>query len=916
MHSLRLPATHPFTSLPMLLLAMVLSSLPARGQGLIDLPLNPDANGEEVQRPIPFSEQELRVIRHLDMLPTERLVELLVVYDKLNNDAMCSILARQILKRDPQNAEALRISGTLNPDEEVRPAGYLESLTRILLSGNPVHDTDGVAVQANTLVQDDRPDEAVKLLEALRRLNFPNQPFPYRQDLAEAYQDAGQYEKASTLYQDLIQDPSVAAVTKQEAHKSMAVLAVQQKIATLRAEALRAPEAGLKSSARFLDSHPADPLVIAFRVECLNNAGQFNESIRFLEDLKDRQAEGPFAHLDLLAFTQYGAKNFSEARRVFNEVKAGPYPEPTRTLASQMLNTIRMDEKLEKGSAALKKNDLTAAMDILVELEKEFPKAPDVFAFRCLVEAKSGQSAEVLERLRALQQEAASKGEVFKGMDTLADVQLERKEYDRAIDSYRSIVSDARYDASMRAEAARDLLTAQQQKKIAAAYREIENGNLKPAEHIYAELKSEAPTSPEVELLGADLKLSRGKAREALSDYQRLKGQSPSASAFSGQGGIASAHHRLGEWEEALVAYDEILNAPGFDPQEKWSATWDRRGLLPLLKPTLSLETSALGESDGNRYTQSLAYTTSWWNQWRLIFSARQDSIRLDDATTFLQEGSADFLEGELAVQRRFRGGYFASVSAGGSEEDVLYGASVGRFSNSGVGWASVAWSLTYTGNKRADYGLPLQLLNGREDRVEFAAEGYLHPRVRYSGQAYASRIHVDGDDLGESYGISSSIDYILLTETRKRPGVAIGYAGTYSRFDAKSQLPGSVTRALSSPEQVRRALAAGEELHQAVAANHGREIFESLVDPETNRHGIQASISKRLDTIWNLSFQAGVYRDFADEAWEYTVAAGVEYWLNDRAMLYLDLQHDSDGLGAASDEGVWQASLGAEVSF
>lgn len=916
MHASPSPLTHLSTSLSLLLVAVVLSLSPAIAQELVDLPPGKAPGGEEVMRPIPFSEQELRVIRHLGVLPTERLVELLVVYDKLNNEAMCSLLVRQILKRDPRNPDALRISSTLDPDEEVRPAGYLEILARQLLSGKPVPDTDGIAVQANTLMQDERPEEAVKLLEALRQLNFPNQTFPYQQDLADAYQEAGQYERATQLYQDLIQDPAVAPTVKQEAHKSLAVVAVQQRIATLRTEALRNPEAGVTSSARLLDAHPNDPLVITFRVECLNNAGKFNESIRFLEDLKDRQPVGPFTYLDQLAFTHYGAKHFSEARRAFKAVKDGPYPEPARILATQMLKTIRMDEKLERGSTALKKNDLTTAMNVLAEVEKEFPKDPDVFAFRCLVEAKSGQSAEVLARLRALQEEANSKGEVFASMDTLADVQLERKEYDGSIASYQSIVDDPRYDASMRAEAARDLLSAQQQKKISEAYREIENGHIKAAESIYTELQSEAPTSPDVQLLGADLKLSRGKAREALGDYQHLKSQAPPTSAFSGQGGIASAHHRLGEWEEALNAYDEIINSPGFDPQEKWSATWDRRGLLPLLKPTLAIETSALGESEGNLYTQSLSYTTGWWNQWRMIVSARQDSVRLDDAANFLKEDSSDFLEGEFAIQRRFRGGYFAEVSAGGSADDVLYGARIGRFPNSGVGWASMAWSLSYAGNKRADYGLPLQLLNGREDRVEFTAEGYLHPRVRYNGQAYASRLHVDGDDLGESYGISGSIDYILLTETRKRPEVAIGYAGTYSRFKSESQLPGSVTRELGPPEQIRRALSVGEELRKAVAANYGREIFDSLVDPETNRHGIQVSINKRIDTAWNTYFQAGVYRDFADQAWEYTIAAGVEYWLNDHAMLYLDLRHDSDGMGAESSDGAWQASLGAEVNF
>ncbi len=194
--------------------------------------------------------------------------------------------------------------------------------------------------------------------------------------------------------------------------------------------------------------------------------------------------------------------------------------------------------------------------------------------------------------------------------------------------------------------------------------------------------------------------------------------------------------------------------------------------------------------------------------------------------------------------------------------------------------------------------------------------QGYLHPRIRYSGSAYASRIHVGGDDLGDSYGISGSIDYILLTETRKRPEVAVGYSGTYSRFNSEARLPGSVTRELG-----RRSRFAAPSPRVKNCARRSRRtmaVRSSTVSwiPKPTGMASRSASAKRIDTTWSTYFQAGVYRDFADEAWEYTVAAGVEYWLNDHAMLYLDLRHDSDGLGADSKDGAWQASLGAEVNF
>jgi hypothetical protein len=231
------------------------------------------------------------------------------------------------------------------------------------------------------------------------------------------------------------------------------------------------------------------------------------------------------------------------------------------------------------------------------------------------------------------------------------------------------------------------------------------------------------------------------------------------------------------------------------------------------------------------------------------------------------------------------------------------------------VGWGSIGWSLGFSGNAAADYSLPLRAINGRENRIDFDAEGYLHPRIRFDVNAYASWVHVDGDDLGHGYGASGRLEYIFATETRIRPEIAVGYFGEYTRFHSESKVPSAVTRNLRAEElQVRRALAADEDVRQALPSNHGREIFDALIEPETNRHGLMISLRKRIDLDWNVYAEAGAYRDFVDQSWEYTFAAGIEYWMSDSAMLYMELRYDSNGV--SSDQGVWEATLGAELTF
>lgn len=882
-------------------------------------PAPPAADTEQVQKPIPFTEQELKVIRNANSLPTERLVELMKVYDKLDNEAMTQILVRQVLKRNPKHPEAARISGTLDPAEMVRPIGYLEKLSAQLLDGKKVEDPDAIAAQAGALLLENRAHEAVNLLETLRDLNFKGQPFPYLEDLASAYQDAGQYAKSEAAYKALIKDPTAPADAKQEAQRAMPVLETQKRIAGLREASMQDPEEGVALSAKLLAEMPQDPLAVAFRIESLDRAGRYSEAVEMLEKMKNRSNTPAFEYQETLAYAYYGAKNWGKAHAAFREIKDNTaYDEEQRIGAEKMLVVLKLDERIEQAMAALNVADITTAQVLLEELERDFPHDRDVFALRCIVMAKTGHSKEALEMLLRMRVEASRRRQLFMEMDTLADIYMERKEYILAISAYDDIINNPAYDADTHEEAIKGMAEAKRQQKLYKAYLALDDGDPAAAKRFSDDLKATSPADPEVRVLSADIDLAYGRADAALNEYEELKAKYYSEKPFPGQSGIAEAQFRLGNWEESLAAYNEIIERPGYEDEDVWSARWDRRGLLPYLKNHVTFEMSFMDETEGSLLSESLTYSTKWMNDWRLIVSARNDHVRLEDSTRFTRDGDVTRLQAELAIQRRFRGGYFAEVSVGGAEDNVLYGARFGKFGSTGVGWGSIAWSLGFSGNAIADYSLPLRAINGRENRIDFDAEGYLHPRVRFDFNAYATWVNVDGDKLGHGYGASGRLEYIFTTENRTRPEVAIGYFGEYTKFKAEPKLPSAVARELRSEElQVRRALSSGEDVRKALPSNHGREVFDSLVEPETNRHGVLISLRKRLDLNWNVYAEAGAYRDFISESWEYTFAAGVEYWLSDSAMLYAEVRYDSNGVGSSDDgQGVWEGTIGAEVTF
>ena len=897
-------------------LLLVLASSFVSGQEVrkadVARPTAPGETFEEIQKPVPFTDTELRVLRSASSLSTERLLELLVVYEKVENTAMMDALARAILRREPTHPDASRIQGLVDPEMETRHFGYLDEISKQVMAGKKVEDTDSVAVQASALANEGNPGLAVQLLEALRRNQYDKTSFPYLDDLAFAYNEAGMLDQAIKASEAILTEGGFSSESRIEAQKLLPSLRMRKRIAGISREAGTDMDRLVALAEKLYREKPTDHDVIAFRIESLDRARRYEDAVSFLEGMKKKAPRGKvWPYQITLAFAYFGARRHEDAITAFRELQKTPgIDAATRAEAENMILEIRVGREIELGMAAMKRGDMAKADAVLRTLERDYKLHPDTLGYRAILLAKRGKFQEAHEILQAAKAEATKVGLPFSQQDAIADVYLEQKNYIAAIGATREILEHPLYDEEMKRQAELKLHEIGVMQTLEAGYAALQDGYRSRARAILEKLQRSAPESLEVKIFQAEVALAYNQAATALDQITTLKSTSTEVP-FPGQGTLGSALFATGDWEAAFDAYTEILDQPGFDPRDRSEAILQRRLLRPLFRPTLDVSTDIANEEEGDTYSSQATVSSGWMNDWRFVAFTHHDYVKL--APGFFNVTDANRVDGGLSVQRRFNGRYFAEVTAGASQSEMIYGARIGRYGNQGL-----AMSLGFMANQRSTESPSVQALDGRENRAEFEIIGPIGDRWLVDFTAYYRQLEIGGDSLGTGFGYEGSLDYVLITQTPTRAQVTIGYYGQYQRFDSVRTVPPSVRkqirRAVVPQEQVRGALASNEEVRRAVPGSFGQEVLDQLVDPEANRQGVRLTIRKRIGDDWTVYAQVGGYYAFDDKRFDYTAAAGVEYYLSDDALIYAEVRYDSNG--RTTSAGVLGANIGALVSF
>lgn len=875
----------------------------------------------EIKKPDNFTDQELKVIRGADVMSMDRLAQLLQVYERLGNDALLDVVVKAILRRDPDNAEAKRVRDSGALSDTTRPAGYLDEIQRKVMAGQKVEDADSVPVQAAALILTGRAPDAVALLEKLRANQFGGGAvFPYLDDLAYALSEAGRLDEAESAYRAVIADGRQPQESQQEARAALPGVQLKKEMLAIRKRNATNADGLAKESAALLAKHPEDEDVISFRIDSLMNTQRYDEALSYLQSLraKHNPATGPWPLLPTLGYCYAGMRQTDKAVAIFREIQKDPaFDDAAHLEAESMILEVQVGAKVEAGMAAINHGDMKKAGEVLKVLERDYRTHREVVGYKAIYMVKNGHGDIALETLETLRQKEAAQGMAFTQQDALADVYLELKEYNEARAANFVIINDPRYSPEEKAEALKrmeDIYIAEQTDRVDKALRD---GRRAQARAIVAEMYQKAPNRIEVRMANAEVALAYFDSKYALSELKAAKASPEFASVpFPAQNSLAAAMAQEGDWAGAWKAYGEVLDQPATDDaaEDRFDAVWERRNLATWFMPHIDATTRGASEEEGSMLQTELAYTSEWINGWRFRVFARDTATRLKGDGIFGHRKD-DHGEAGLVAQKLLGNGYYVEAMAGGSEDDVIYSAHIGRMVYGGL-----SWSVGFVGNALSTDSVNLQALNGRENRAEFHVAGPVSDRINFELEGYYQWVKLGGSRLGEGYGAAGSIDYILQTETRKRPEISIGYFFEYSRFDRAGSLPprlrSEVRRATVPAEETRKALASNSEVRRALSSDFGNEVFDSLVDNYTNRHGIMLKARKHFQNGLALSGQLGAFYAFDDRAAEWTAAAALEYWINDHTMIYAELRYESAGKGASSNAGIWEASVGGQMTF
>jgi tetratricopeptide (TPR) repeat protein len=858
---------------------------------------------EEVRKPDPFSDQERRVVNSADELPIERLQELLGVYERLDNVPMIDSLSRVILRRDPKNIQALKARADINPAEETRAVGYMETLAKKVLAGQRVEDIDSIGIHANNLLAEDRDEEALRLLLALRQNQFQGQFFPFQDDLAYAYSENGLIDEADKAYRAVAEDQRFSVDVRQEARRLLPGLELKRQMQRIRSSAGGNYDRLVSEARSLLNRNPDSHDALAFYIECLDMAKRYTEVVDLLVRLKAKvPARTPWIWQTTLGYAYYGAKRFDDAEAAFTEIKNNSKYDPSAKLeAESMLIEIGVGREIEDGIVALNRSDLASAGETLRRLEKTNPSHSDTLGFKAIYLSKVGRSDEALQLLGDKRQKMESQGLAFSQADALADVYVTRKEYSQARATVLQVLNDPRYDAEARSAARMQLANIEVAEKLEEGYIALRDSRRNDAQRILEEVRATSPTSEFVALFAADVDLAFGRNKEALTQFQTLKQKHQGPAAFPGQGSYASALARNDEWQAAADAYREMTDDMNFREEDRQEAMWALRGLYPYFRPQLESRLSFMNESEGNTLSTESEYLSGWHQHWRFGAFARTDSVSVKGDSIF-SGLSADRYEGGALIQRLFARGYYAEVSGGASTDGPVYSAKVGR-----MGFNRTNWYLAWEGGIRATDSVALQALDGRQDRLSAYINTPISERLFVSGYAYLNWTNIGGDKLGEGFGIQYEADYTLQTETRKRPLIAVTYVGEYRKFEHSSTVPTSAQR------EIRRAIPA---TGPNASLNPTRDILTTLADDEVNRQGVNLRISKRLGSDLNAYAQVGTYYAIDDKSLEFLGTLGAEYWITDSSAIFGELRYDTSGVAGSAGAGVLEASIGGRINF
>ncbi len=524
---------------------------------------------------------------------------------------------------------------------------------------------------------------------------------------------------------------------------------------------------------------------------------------------------GAFPFQEDLADAYYESGKIGAAKSAYREMaSASGYSSTQRAAARSGLREIENMERLAKAHALSLAGSHVEALAIIEDLKKEYS------------------------------------GGVFPYEIDLGDVLFASGDLDGAEAAFKRVAEGRGYDSKQRSDARAGLRDVQKGRRLLEANAHLKKRRLDDAMKVADELEAAGWTNDEdVKMLRAEVLVEQGRHDEAIDLLTDIKEKGYRSAPFPAQPDLAYAYYQSNRLREAQIAYGEIV-AGDYLPLDQEAAAIDLRVINRDVNGSLNFDTIFVDEDEGKTWSSSLvAKSPIYESGLRLWAFADYDDLELSGERSLRADRSERF-QGGFAIEKFIDQSLTAAAYIGGSHSDLsdsdqlLFGGSFSKRIGRGK------WGMDFAYNERAIDSITLQMLDGRQNRVQVNLDTPVGQRWNLDGFVYYRQIEALDDDIGDGYGGQVEFLYTVRESVRRRPAIRVGYAGEIHMFDSDQLNPRTFAPYLS-PD---------------ITPAEARDFAYDLVEEEINLHGLKVVIEGRVNDKLAYFVSGAAQYDFFDE--------------------------------------------------
>lgn len=352
---------------------------------------------------------------------------------------------------------------------------------------------------------------------------------------------------------------------------------------------------------------------------------------------------------------------------------------------------------------------------------------------------------------------------------------------------------------------------------------------------------------------------------------------------------LASAALLSGDWPQAIRSYQEALENPALQAEERRETRNQLEELYRTHLPQLSLKETYTQLESGLSFISVLEWSQPLVANHRLQLGLEWDDLKLNGTDLLRSQWvyNYDVLAAIQSNYRRWRTKIFGGIG----NEGAVCGADLTR-----VLAPEANLTLALHHNQQAKDSLLLEVLHSREDELSLFWHTPLYAAISGNLKLEGRRVLVAGETLGYGYGVEANLERNVLKNV---PELRLGYRGLITGFSQSSD----------NIRLVSDVAAPGTSTLDRLL------ILRNLISP-INLHGLYLSWQQTINPEWSWHAVAGSDYSFTRSSFGHTFEAGLSYFANRRTELLLNAGYSTSASTSDLDSERLELSLAVRCRF